>query len=108
MEIEARVNFLNLRGDQRPDVLQFFSSPARSVPYLWLARLLGFPSVRVCTMVKGGRAEARGPVQRLRDRIAVRMSLQPFDCVITSSTVMSQRLIEAGASPKEIRSFQTV
>ena len=87
---------------QWPDVLQLLKHSPRGGPYVWLARLLGIPCLFVYTMIKSKPKENLGLRQRFKQALSFKLKYQSFNCLVTSSTVMAQNMIEWGVSPERV------
>lgn len=85
---------------QWPDVLHLLNHSLRGIPYVWYARLLGIPCVISSTMVP---TEQQAPRQRPKTLIYQKLKFWPFNCIITSSVVMTQRLVKQGVSAKRMQ-----
>src|SRR5687768_11878256 len=82
-------------SEGRPQVLQFFGYTPWNIPFLLLARLLGIPTVLVFTML--GSPEGSG-FRGWLGRKGRRWLFEAYDCVVTSSGVMTEELRAVGVS----------
>lgn len=81
--------------DRRPDVLQFFNRSYWVAPAVRILRVLGVPCLLVFTLLGSN----EGSSLRRRVRKAYRRWIfESFDCIVTSSGVMTQQLREMDVS----------
>lgn len=81
------------RDRNRPDVIQFLTLWSRSLPWLYSLKLAGIPLVYTHTQVRPGGDD--GLKAKLKG-ILYRLPFGAMDCVVTSSGVMRQHLVDAG------------
>lgn len=88
----ALVRYL-AESEPRPDVVQHFSIPPKSITSYLRVRRMGFPQVYVQTMMRN---EDLAWYKRAFDNLSYRA----MDCVVTSSSVMKAQLRETGVSTR--------
>ncbi len=72
-----------------PEILHFLSHSIRGVPDVWRAKFLGIPCMITFTMMP---TEHQGIGNKLKNLVFQWIRCHPFDRIITSSTVMAQRV----------------
>ena len=89
------------RNREPPHVLQFFSAKPRLAPHLCLARSRGMPTLFVHTMMRV-QDDPTVSFRSFRSRADNLLSFIAFNLMVTSSSIMRDRLIKYGISPRHI------
>jgi glycosyltransferase involved in cell wall biosynthesis len=97
-----KTSFAHFRDSRNwPDVLHLLNHSLHAVPYLWLARLQGTPSIFTATMVNEARREQH-PGKRLKIALYHRLRFLPFSCITASSGVMKEAMVKQGVAASRI------
>lgn len=99
---KALVSFRKTRD--WPDVVQFLSHSMWNAPYILSARLRGVPFLFVSTMIGSEEKDKKGG-QRLKQWMYNQLLFQPLNCLVTSSGVMTQRMVERGVPSNRIEAI---
>jgi glycosyltransferase involved in cell wall biosynthesis len=82
-----------------PDVLQIISHSLQGTQYIWRSRWIGIPCLNTITMSP---SELKPFIDRLKSWIYNWVRNLPFNCLVTSSRVVSQNIEKQGVSKKRI------